>query len=513
MKKHIFAILLIITGFTILAYIYSQNSKTEYSETLFSSESQEFNLAFTSFLNGVEQNINAIQTNFIDNSKIKDSSYTQNFFKNLIKDNPYIMSVAYRQNNYKFAIHKEDNSFVYGIDSTQNIDIITWKRIEGGKIISSWQESFEEPINSTSWYNQLNKNQDQLQWLLNIEDEENKDELFYCGYSYQTENIKNTILFRFSRKSLFKYFDINSSFNHLNLMIKTPKGNEIDLGYGITNNFDLKNKDRIKDQNLYESIKNHYKKFNQSESGIFNFKLKEEVYWNSYKKFDAKTGILYYLLTIPNKDLQKVEADRFKDYIFWGALLLIMIGLLLFLKKSKLFYRSNKINMPPVKELLSGEENRYLEFKSSSRWDYRQEKTNPKLEDVIIKTIAAFGNTDGGILLIGVDDDKKILGLEKDFSTLKKPNADYYEVHLRNILHKLMGVKNVSENIRIQFEKLDKQKIVCKIKVFAANEPIFFKFKNNNGQIEEKFFVRSGNSSQEIKSLADINDYINTRFK
>ncbi len=37
-----------------------------------------------------------------------------------------------------------------------------------------------------------------------------------------------------------------------------------------------------------------------------------------------------------------------------------------------------------------------------------------------MKTIAAFGNTDGGIFLIGVDDDKNILGLENDFQTLKK---------------------------------------------------------------------------------------------
>ena len=135
------------------------------------------------------------------------------------------------------------------------------------------------------------------------------------------------------------------------------------------------------------------------------------------------------------------------------------------------------------------------------------------MEQVIFKTIAAFGNTDGGILLIGVDDDKNIIGLEKDFSTLKKSTADYYEVHLRNTFHNLMGVRYVSKYIRMHFEECENKKIVCMIKVFAAKEPLYLKLKNKNGVLEEKFFIRSGNSSQEIKSIAEINEYLNTRFK
>ena len=116
-------------------------------------------------------------------------------------------------------------------------------------------------------------------------------------------------------------------------------------------------------------------------------------------------------------------------------------------------------------------------------------------------------------LIIGVDDDKNIVGLEKDFQTLKKPDADYYEVHLRNIMHKLMGVKYVSKYIRTQFEKLEDGNWVCKIKVIPAKEPLYLKYKNKNGQLDEKFYVRSGNSSHEIETIAEINDYINSKFK
>ena len=75
-----------------------------------------------------------------------------------------------------------------------------------------------------------------------------------------------------------------------------------------------------------------------------------------------------------------------------------------------------------------------------------------------------------------------------------------------------MGVKYVSKYIRTEFEKVEDQKLICKIKVMSAKEPLFLKYTNKNGQVEEKFYVRSGNSSHEIESIAEINDYINTKF-
>ena len=189
------------------------------------------------------------------------------------------------------------------------------------------------------------------------------------------------------------------------------------------------------------------------------------------------------------------------------------MGFVLLTVRKRFFYKPNKMKMPLLEKILEEDENRYLEFKSSLRWDYRQDRVNPELEKVILKTLAAFGNTDGGILLIGVDDDKRIIGLDKDFKSLKKQDSDYYEIHLRNVLHKAMGVKYVSKYIRTDFESVEDGKKVCKIKVIAGDEPVFLKFKDKNGNLDEKFYVRSGNSSQEIESIVEINDYINKKFK
>jgi predicted HTH transcriptional regulator len=57
------------------------------------------------------------------------------------------------------------------------------------------------------------------------------------------------------------------------------------------------------------------------------------------------------------------------------------------------------------------------------------------LEHEIIKTVAAFMNSEGGKLLIGVEDDGTISGIEKDYQTFAgKKNWDAWSQHFVNIL-------------------------------------------------------------------------------
>ncbi len=46
------------------------------------------------------------------------------------------------------------------------------------------------------------------------------------------------------------------------------------------------------------------------------------------------------------------------------------------------------------------------------------------MEDAVVKTVAAFLNTDGGTLLIGVGPDRSLVGLELDYPHVKPPNGD-----------------------------------------------------------------------------------------
>ncbi len=52
------------------------------------------------------------------------------------------------------------------------------------------------------------------------------------------------------------------------------------------------------------------------------------------------------------------------------------------------------------------------EFKSTLRRNLRTRENDSRIEDSVLKTIAAFCNTEGGVLLIGVQDNGNILGIE-----------------------------------------------------------------------------------------------------
>ncbi|MCF6222388.1 MAG: ATP-binding protein [Flavobacteriaceae bacterium] len=505
MRKYILTIVLIGIGLALLIYSYTKNNQPKYSETLFSNEAKKFEKNFTDFIQGVEEDLISIKSNLNDTNKIKDTTYSKNYFLGFMENNPYVLSTILIRDAYKIGIRRDKKSFIYAIDSTRQFEMVRWQRFVDKKVISSWQESFDQSIDRTILLQRFKNKKNQIQWIFKTNEvlkEGNNQEYFYAGFSYPSGDESVVLLLEFSNKTLLEHFKLKTKYQQVNLLIESGQNKIVNLALGN------KNSDSLQIATL-----NHFKKFDQKESGIFSFSYKDLVYWNSYKYFPSKTGIIYYLLTIPNTEILESEAKNYSKWAFWLAIMFIIGGLISIIIKKRFFYIPNKILILPVKEILVKDEDRYLEFKSSARWDYRQEKTNPELEKIILKTLAAFGNTDGGILLIGVDDDKNIIGLENDFNTLKKSTADYYEIHLRNLFHNAMGVKYVTKYVRMQFENCENKKIVCKIKILATNEPIYLKFKNKNGQIEEKFFVRSGNSSQEIKSIAEINDYINTRFE
>ena len=52
---------------------------------------------------------------------------------------------------------------------------------------------------------------------------------------------------------------------------------------------------------------------------------------------------------------------------------------------------------------------------------------------------------------------------------------------------------------------------VCQLDCSPAREPVIISFKDKNGAEVQKFYARSGNSSQEI-SLSEMNAYLKERF-
>ncbi len=163
-----------------------------------------------------------------------------------------------------------------------------------------------------------------------------------------------------------------------------------------------------------------------------------------------------------------------------------------------------------LEEMIAEGESEELEFKSSLRWDYKQGSVNKKLESGIAKTVAAFGNSDGGTLLIGINDEGNVLGLENDFASLEG-DKDKFELHLRNLLNQNFGKAYVANSVKVMFPLIDEMNI-CQIDVLPAKAPLLLTIKDVNGVAIEKLYVRSGNSSHEL-SMSEFNNYRKGRFE
>lgn len=143
-----------------------------------------------------------------------------------------------------------------------------------------------------------------------------------------------------------------------------------------------------------------------------------------------------------------------------------------------------------ISDLISQDEGPELEFKSSLRWDIKKQEIVDYLEHPVLKTLAAFLNTHGGTLIIGLGDEGEVLGLEKDYQSFsRKPNRDGFQLHLMEIIANNLGEQSC-QLTGIHFENIDGRDL-CLITVRPSSEPVFMSKKKD-------FFIRRGNSTREL---------------
>ena len=111
-------------------------------------------------------------------------------------------------------------------------------------------------------------------------------------------------------------------------------------------------------------------------------------------------------------------------------------------------------------------ENHNIEFKKS--W-----------HDEFLKTVAAFANTDGGIIYIGYNDKGEVIGLEK--SEIKKL--------LEDLPNKIRNKLGITLFVR---EEIQSGKSLLNIEISPSSFPISY---------DGKFYVRTGSTTQELSGI------------
>ncbi|MCP9850842.1 RNA-binding domain-containing protein [Cyanobium sp. Morenito 9A2] len=159
-----------------------------------------------------------------------------------------------------------------------------------------------------------------------------------------------------------------------------------------------------------------------------------------------------------------------------------------------------------AEELIKRGESKTLEFKSTLRWSLQENRKDDKgVTHAALKTIAAFLNTEGGDLLIGVADDGSIVGIEPD----KLENDDKFMRHLSQVVRNGLGdragtcIDPKTQNVQ--------GRTVCVVSCQRSPEPVRLRWKGLEATPDGDFFVRSGPGTVKL-APESATEFIRTRF-
>ena len=156
--------------------------------------------------------------------------------------------------------------------------------------------------------------------------------------------------------------------------------------------------------------------------------------------------------------------------------------------------------------MIKAGESKTLEFKSTLRWSLKDDRQDDKgVTHAVLKIIAAFLNTEGGDLLIGVADDRTIVGIEKD----QLESDDKFMRHLAQVIRNGLGDR-AGTCIDPKCQAVQ-GKTVCVVSCQRSPEPVYLKWKGLEATPEGDFFVRSGPGTVKLPPESAA-QYIRTRF-
>ena len=93
---------------------------------------------------------------------------------------------------------------------------------------------------------------------------------------------------------------------------------------------------------------------------------------------------------------------------------------------------------------------------------------------------------------------------------MKNGDKDKFELHLRNLLNNEYGLDFTTNNIKITFPDIE-EKEICMLEIKAGLKPLYTTIVDGMSNKAQKFYVRSGNSSQEV-ALNEVAEFVSKRF-
>ncbi len=150
-----------------------------------------------------------------------------------------------------------------------------------------------------------------------------------------------------------------------------------------------------------------------------------------------------------------------------------------------------------VRSLIENGESAVVEFKSTARFNLHSNGRDEAITWAVIKTIAAFMNTDGGTLLIGVNDRGDPVGIEADYPHVKGADCDGWELWITTAVKNALG-SVAATDLPVGYCTIE-GRTIARIDVRRGTQPTFA---SRKGKAREIFFARLNNATEELSGSA-----------
>ena len=170
--------------------------------------------------------------------------------------------------------------------------------------------------------------------------------------------------------------------------------------------------------------------------------------------------------------------------------------------KSEVNKMLNSLNLlndsDKILSLIRDGESKTLEFKETLSKNIRTNQKDKEMQKAVLKTIVGFLNTEGGILLIGVNDNGSVEGIEKDFFE----KNDAYLKHVHNLIRDQIG-EQFFPLIDYNIILINDKKIV-RVDCKKSKTPVYL------GK-DEEFYIRSNPATDKLTGKRLV-EYIKNHF-
>jgi len=251
---------------------------------------------------------------------------------------------------------------------------------------------------------------------------------------------------------------------------------------------------KIKIQEIKKAVETWISK-QKDTANTLEFRIKNHTYWTKFVSINKK-GSKYLLgIVVSEKSINSKLGEKNLLVIVLSVLIIIFgafIGFVVVIRMNRHLrelqpkIRANYIEKD-IQHLAGLPESKSLEFKSTIRHNLHTGKNDRAIEFAWMKGVAAFLNTDGGIILIGIRDDGSFHGIEKDGFE----NEDKALLHIKNLITKNIGIEYM-KFVNMFTARIEGKTIIA-LQCKQSSKPAYIK---NGG--EEQFYVRAGSSSTKL---------------